>query len=476
MSSAADTAAGACQRLADVPSVDRLLNMPESTALIGSYGRSDVKRALRETLDDLRLAIRNGAAVDVDPAAIMVAVGTQLALDAAPPLIPVFNLTGTVLHTNLGRAPLPSEAIAAVAAVSEGASNLEYDLQSGRRGDRDSHLEAQICRITGAEAATVVNNNAAAVVLVLNSLAFGREVPVSRGELVEIGGSFRIPDIMQRSGCKLVEVGTTNRTHLQDFERSIGSETALVMKVHTSNYVIRGFVAAVPEPDLARLCGERDIPFVNDLGSGTLVDLERFGLPHEPTPMDALRNGADVVTFSGDKLLGGPQAGIIVGRRNLIKAIKENPLKRALRCDKMTIAALAAVLRLYADPDRLADRLPALRALTRPVDDVRRAAERLVPYVQSELAQLADVSVCDCDSEIGSGALPTRTMASAGIAVRPRGDKGSGRMLQQLAVAFRGLPIPVIGRIQDGSLIFDLRCLNDESSFTEQLTRLNLPT
>lgn len=462
--------------LASLPSVDRLLNSDDAARLIGQFGRSEVKRVIQDVFVGVRNSIRTGAASELGPAALMAMVGERLTADAGPPLVPVFNLTGTVLHTNLGRAWLPDEAIAAVSAVAGGASNLEFDLEAGQRGDRDSHLETQICRITGAEAATVVNNNAAAVILVLNTLALGREVPVSRGELVEIGGSFRIPDIMARAGCKLVEVGTTNRTHLQDFQKAIGPDTALVMKVHTSNYVIEGFTASVPEAKLAGLCKDRGIPFINDLGSGTLADLERYGLPHEPTPMDALKDGADVVTFSGDKLLGGPQAGLIVGRKPLIAAMKANPLKRALRCDKMTIAALSAVLRLYSDPDRLAERLPVLRALTRPVEEIRALAERVAPIIASRMAGVADVEVCNCESEIGSGALPTRTIASAGIAIRPKSGARGGSFIEDLARAFRALPKPVIGRISNGALVFDLRCLRDEHRLIEQLAEVKLPS
>ncbi len=465
--------------LARLPSVDRLLTSAAAASLIERHGRHAVTRVLRMTLDGLRGAIRRGEDVAHDPTTILTTAAAALAHQAAPSLRPVFNLTGTILHSNLGRAALPEAAIAAVVEVARGASNLEYDLAAGHRGDRDSHLVQQICGLTGAEAATVVNNNAAAVMLVLNTLAIGREVPVSRGELVEIGGSFRIPDIMARSGARLVEVGTTNRTHLRDFERAIGPDTAMVMKVHTSNYVISGFTAAVPEAALAQLCRARAVPFVNDLGSGTLVDLERYGLPHEPTPMDALRHGADVVTFSGDKLLGGPQAGIIVGRKDLITQIKANPMKRALRCDKMTIAALSAVLRLYADPDRLGERLPGLRALTRTLPELRETAHRLQAALQARLGTAA-VKVIDCDSVIGSGALPTRQLKSVGLAIRlSRGGNGkaenaaqNGGALCALAAAFRGLPVPVIGRIHDGQLVLDLRCLDDEAAFVAQLAQL----
>ncbi|MEX2453473.1 MAG: L-seryl-tRNA(Sec) selenium transferase, partial [Rhodospirillaceae bacterium] len=403
--------------LAALPSVDRLLNADGAAALIAEYGRTETTEALRETLASLRREVAKSGTAATDAPSVLARTAGRLHERNAPSLRPVFNLTGTVLHTNLGRAALPQEAIDAVTLAARGASNLEYRIGEGRRGDRDDHIEAQLCRLTGAEAATIVNNNAAAVMLVLNSLALGREVPTSRGELIEIGGSFRMPDIMARAGCRLVEVGTTNRTHLRDYADAIGPETGMIMKVHTSNYVIEGFTAEVPEPELAKLCRDRGIPFAIDLGSGTLVDLERFGLPHEPTPMEAMRNGADIVTFSGDKLLGGPQAGIVVGRRDIVARIRKNPMKRALRCDKMTIAALSAVLRLYADPDRLAERVPTLRALARPIDDIRGVAMRIGPGLAAAMGDFASVADTGCDSQIGSGALPTRKIPSAGLAL-----------------------------------------------------------
>jgi L-seryl-tRNA(Ser) seleniumtransferase len=319
-----------------------------------------------------------------------------------------------------------------------------------------------------------VNNNAAAVLLVLNTLALRKEVPTSRGELIEIGGSFRMPEIMMRAGCRLREIGTTNRVHLRDYDEAIGPRTGLVMKVHTSNYAIVGFTSSVPEREIARLCHDRGVPFAVDLGSGTLVDLRAYGLPHEPTPSEALANGADVVTFSGDKLLGGPQAGIIVGRAELIQRIARNPLKRALRVDKMTIAALSAVLSLYADPARLAERLPVIRLLTRPLPDIRAAAERLLPAVAAAVSAIASVQAVSCDSQVGSGALPTQTIPSAGLAIRPLAERRAGTALHRIATAFRRLPVPVIGRIEDNAFIMDVRCLDDESAFTAQLAELSL--
>jgi L-seryl-tRNA(Ser) seleniumtransferase len=454
-----------------LPSVDRILRLPAMARLEATHGRSHVTDATRAILAE----IRGGAAAEPLPTEpeIVERIAARLAREARPSLVPVFNLTGTVLHTNLGRAALPREAVDAVVAVSSGASNLEFDLEKGARGDRDSHTEALLCRLTGAEAATVVNNNAAAVLLVLNTLALRKEVPVSRGELIEIGGAFRMPDIMARAGCKLIEVGTTNRTHLRDYAGAIGPRTGMLMSVHTSNYEVQGFTASVPELQLADLAHEHDLPYVVDLGSGTLVDLETFGLPHEETPAEAIAAGADLVTFSGDKLLGGPQAGIIVGRKDLVAKVRRNPLKRALRLDKMTIAALSAVLQLYLAPNRLSERLPSVRLLNRPVEEIDAVARRLQPEVARHLGDSVVVELAECRSQIGSGALPVDLLPSVALRISPSGEgRGRGGALTHLATAFRNLPIPVIGRIQNDAFLLDLRCLEDERAFVDQLHHL----
>ncbi|NKB47907.1 MAG: L-seryl-tRNA(Sec) selenium transferase [Alphaproteobacteria bacterium] len=459
-----------------LPSVDRLLRADPLIALIEAHGRQPTTNAVRAVLAGMREGLANAegdtaAASEADIAAL---VSDRLVRAEAPSLKRVFNLTGTVLHTNLGRAPLAVEAITAMTEAARGASNLEFDLASGRRGDRDSHVEELICALTGAEAATVVNNNAAAVMLVLNTLARRKEVPVSRGELIEIGGAFRIPDIMSRSGCRLVEVGTTNRTHPADFENAIGDRTALLMAVHTSNYSVEGFTSAVPEATLAELAHAKDIPFVVDLGSGTLVDLERYGLPHEQTPRDSISAGADLVTFSGDKLLGGPQAGLIVGRADLIAKLKKNPLKRAMRCDKMTIAALAATLRLYDDPDRLAERLPTLHLLTRPVAELQALAERLTPALAQRLGEGFTVATAPTRGQIGSGALPVESLDSFALTLTPAAKRGRGSALKRLTAGLRTLPVPVIGRVHEDALWLDLRCLDDEVEFVAQLSELSV--
>jgi len=460
----------------NLPAVDKLLRAEELSAAIHTYGRESVREAARDTLTRLRQQLQAGnQSPEVDPqqpefyAGLCQSISELAGSRSELSLKPVFNLTGTVIHTNLGRAPLPENAIDAIRRVSAQAVNLEYDLAAGSRGDRESHVEALICQLTGAEAATVVNNNAAAVVLLLTTLAVGRDVLISRGELVEIGGAFRIPEVMGSAGCHLKEVGATNRTHVADYERAIDSDSALLMKVHTSNYEIMGFSKSVPEPEMATLAHQHGLPFVVDLGSGTLVDLAKFGLPREPTVADSLAQGADLVTFSGDKLLGGPQAGIVAGKRDLIARLKKNPLKRALRIDKLTLAALGSVLQLYNNPSELSRNLPILRDLTRTTDEIAQVAEQVLPGVRKFLAAEAIVEIADCKSQIGSGALPVDLLESVALKITPQASKGADNLLQELALKFRMLPVPVVGRIHDGSLYFDLRCLQDARGFCQQL-------
>ncbi|MCC5811114.1 MAG: L-seryl-tRNA(Sec) selenium transferase [Ectothiorhodospiraceae bacterium] len=448
-----------------LPPVHRVLDWPAVAALAEAHGRPLVVDAVRAVLD----ACRRGEEPDTDTA-ILEAVSRRITSLVAPGQKTVFNLTGTVLHTNLGRAPLPPEAIEAMTRIAAGASNLEYDLATGKRGERDSHVTGWLQRLTGAEAATVVNNNAAAVLLTLNSLAARKEVIVSRGELIEIGGAFRLPDIMARAGCRLREVGTTNRTHLRDYAEAIGPRTALILKAHTSNYRIEGFTAEVDERTLAGLAAKHGLPFVVDLGSGTLTDLTRLGLPAEPTPTETLSRGADLVTFSGDKLLGGPQAGMVVGRTDLIERLRRNPMKRAMRCDKLTLAALEAVLRLYADPERVCQRIPALRLLTRSREQIAAMAARCRQPLQQWAGTEWDVDMVDVDSQIGSGSLPVDLLPSKALRLRRQGGgRTGGQALNRLAARLRALPMPVVGRIADDTLLLDLRCLEDPAPLLAQL-------
>ena len=465
----------ASPREASLPAVGRVLETATLRALAARHGRMVAKAAVRQALSELRRELGKGqaAAAATLPENVAERAARCMEQAARPSLVPVFNLTGTLLHTNLGRAPLPREAIEALIAAAALPSNLEYDLSKGARGDRDAHVAALIRELTGAEAATVVNNNAAALLLALNTLARGKEVVVSRGELIEIGDSFRLPEIMSRAGCRLREVGTTNRTRLADYAEAIGPRTALLVKVPPSNFRIEGFAASVGVRELAGLAAERGLPLLVDLGSGALVDLERFGIAREPTVAATLDAGADLVTFSGDKLLGGPQAGLLVGRAPLVSRLKRNPLRRALRPGKLTIAALAALLRLYRDPDRLAERLPALRLMTRPLAEIEEVARRLEPAVATILSALAEVSVEPALSEFGSGALPADGLPSVALVLRPLGGRrGKGARLAGLAAAFRALPRPVIGRIRENALWFDLRGLDDEAAFQAQLDRL----
>lgn len=456
-----------------LPSVDQVLRTDPGAVASGRFGHAATVEAIRRTLARLRAALRTPSDAPLpDADAVAREASVLLESEDRPSVRRVFNLTGTVLHTNLGRAVLPESAVAAAVEAMRFPVTLEFDVEGGARGERDDHVRGLIRELTGAEDAAVVNNNAGAVLLVLNTFGSGREAVVSRGELIEIGGSFRLPDIMARAGARLVEVGTTNRTHLRDYEGAITADTGLIMKAHTSNFVIQGFTKSVPAAELAALARARGLPLIHDLGSGALLDLARFGLGSEPTVRESLAEGASLVTFSGDKLLGGPQAGLIAGSRELVARVAKNPMKRALRIDKIRLAALEAVLKLYRDPDRLAEHLPTARYFARTRAAVATIAARLRDAVAEAVGEDYAVDVADCTSQIGSGALPLEKLASAGLAIRPRDRKEAGRRLAALATAFRRLPVPVIGHIEDGALVLDMRCMDDEDGFVAQLPAL----
>ena len=458
------------ERLRDLPSVDAVLKTAAASLLQKRYGRIASTNAVRAAIENSRAALKRGES-DV-PSAEELTTSARLLLSAEDRsgLRPLFNLTGTVLHTNLGRAVIAEAAIEAAVAAMRDPVALEFDLSVGGRGERDVHVRALLCALTGAEDATVVNNNAAAVLIALNTLAVDREAVVSRGELIEIGGAFRMPDIMARAGARLVEVGTTNRTHPRDYRSALGPQTGVILKVHTSNYRIQGFTAEVGAAELAAIADEGNVPLMHDLGSGTLVDLSQYGLQREPTVRQAVADGAAVVTFSGDKLLGGPQAGFLVGRREIIAAVNRNPMKRALRVDKIRLAAIEATLKLYRDPDRLAERLPTLRFLTRSHSEIEAQARRLLGPVAAAVGPDFVVRLCDCRSQIGSGALPLDNIASAGLVIR---SQTGGRALERLVAAMRDLAMPVIGRIEDQGLTLDLRCMTDELLFLSAMSGLN---
>ena len=451
-----------------LPAIDRLLRDPAFSPLLMQYGHAQTVAQLRQMLDEAREYIRLNQALPDWCEAWLMETSRRLTQRQQSALRPVFNLTGTVLHTNLGRAIQAEAAVEAVTQAMRAPVTLEYDLDDAGRGHRDRALADLLCQITGAEDACIVNNNAAAVLLMLAATAGGSEVVVSRGELVEIGGAFRIPDVMRQAGCVLHEVGTTNRTHAKDYRQAVNDNTGLLMKVHTSNYSIEGFTKAVDEAALAEIGRELNIPVVADLGSGSLVDLSQYGLPKEPMPQEMIAAGVSLVSFSGDKLLGGPQAGIIVGKKALIARLQSHPLKRALRADKMTLAALEATLRLYLHPEKLAAELPTLRLLTRQADEIRLQGERMRAALAAHYADF-DLRVEQCLSQIGSGSLPVDRLPSAALTLTPRDGRGS--RLEALAARWRQLPVPVIGRIYDGRLWLDLRCLEDESRFMEMLLR-----
>ena len=427
-----------------LPSVNALLEMRGVERLLERAPRPTVVDAVRSALE----SARNGEVVPKDDDAWVAAIERALERVVRPSLRPVINATGVVLHTNLGRAPLAQVAIDAVTRIAAGYANLEYDVDAGTRGSRYAHCASLLRELTGAEDALVVNNCAAALVLALNTLANGRGAVISRGELVEIGGSFRIPDIMERSGARLIEVGTTNRTHLDDYARALDDATsaAVVMKVHRSNFTIEGFVAEASVAELRPIAAKASAPIIHDLGSGLLIPLDALGLTGEPTARDALRDGATIVTMSGDKLLGGPQAGIIVGDRAPIAAMRANPLARSYRVDKLTLAALEATLALYRDPGRALREIPVLAMLGTPVDALRDRARRL----RDALGPLASrATVVESDANVGGGAFPTARIPSVALALS--GDAAS------LERRLRAGDPPVIGRVADETLLIDLR-------------------
>ncbi len=454
---------GKQQLLSQIPKVDDVLNDPDVSRWIAEYSRNVVVEAVRRGLNRFREDLLSSPPREVmDQAAfsiekLMPYFKAAIEQQVAPRLKRVVNATGVVIHTNLGRSLLHMSAVAHMEEVSRRFSNLEYDLEKGERGSRYVHVDEILCALTGAESTLVVNNNAAAVLLVLNTLAEGREVIVSRGQLVEIGGAFRIPDVMRRSGARLVEVGTTNRTHLEDYHRAMGEDTALLLRVHTSNFKIVGFTADVALRDLVELGKSEGIPVMEDLGSGCLVNLDPYGLEEEPLVQQSIKDGADVVTFSGDKLLGGPQAGIILGRRDIIGRVRANPLNRALRIDKLTLAALESTLRLYLDQEKALKEIPTLAMLTVPRAKLARRARRLMYQIRRRLGDSVEASARDDRSQVGGGAYPLQELPTRVIAIRSRTVSPN-----QVEARLRRHDPPVISRINRDEVIFDLRTIQDD--------------
>ncbi len=441
--------------LQSLPAVDELLHHPQIQARLETHSRELVLQSIRRVLARKREAVLAGAPVDkagLSTEEILAGIEKELADAGRPSLQPVINATGVVLHTNLGRAPLSPAALKNIADVARGYSNLEFELKAGERGSRYSHVEEVLCRITGAESALVVNNNAGAVLLALNSVAEGKDVIVSRGQLVEIGGSFRIPDVMRKSGARLVEVGTTNRTHAGDYEKAIGENTALLLRVHMSNFRILGFTAEVSLKELVALGQRHRVPVMEDLGSGSLVDLSPYHIEKEPTVQEAVAAGADLVTFSGDKLLGGPQAGIILGKRDYVEALKKNPLTRALRIDKLTLAGLETTLRQYLNREQAVEDIPVLRMLACPAEDLRARADRLRKKISRDLSSLCRVSVRAENSQVGGGALPLQVLPTFVVALAPL--KVSAAALEE---RLRMSTPPLIARIKEEEILLDLR-------------------
>jgi L-seryl-tRNA(Ser) seleniumtransferase len=437
-----------------LPSVDRVLGYAALLDLAAELGNDAATESVRAELSERRAALKAGGA-DVSLESIASAAAARAYASVRASLRPVINATGVIIHTNLGRAPLSDAALAAMTAVSRGYSNLEFDLEAGERGSRYDHLETLLCRVTGAEAAMAVNNNAAALLLTLSALARDREVVISRGQLVEIGGGFRIPDVMAQSGARLVEVGTTNRTYIRDYENAIGQETIALLRVHSSNFRVIGFVESASLEQLATLSHARDLLLVDDLGSGCLLDTRVYGLSQEPTPQESLRSGADLVLFSGDKLLGGPQAGVIVGRKALIARLRRHPMARALRMDKASIAGLNATLLHYVKSEAERE-VPVWRMITTPLAEVTARARRWVRLIGEGAA------VVDGRSMVGGGSLPEESLATKLVAIPAEG----GGALEALAKQLRIAETPVVGRIEDGRLLLDPRTVDARDDAT----------
>lgn len=453
--------------LRELPSVDRIITHPAAAPLLERFSRPFVTETLRGLMDELRDAIKSGRDLSPDrlqDESIITDLEKKLTRAAHPGMVRVVNASGTILHTNLGRALLSEAAAEAVGLVARHPVNLEFDLHRGKRGQREAGIESLLRELTSAEAAAVVNNNAAAVLLGLNSMAEGKHVIVSRGELIEIGGSFRIPEVMAKSGALLREVGTTNRTHPRDYAEAIDENTGLLLKVHTSNYRVVGFAAEVELKDLVAIGRERGVPVMEDLGSGALVDLSKMGLPREPLVAERVAMGADVVTFSGDKILGGPQAGLVAGKESWIDRMNRNPLKRALRCDKLTLAALEATLRSYVQSPDLLSEIPTLRAFSRPLHEIEEGGRKVLPLLRERLGPDYELEMVDSTCQIGSGALPTEEIPSKGIAV-----SGRGMSADQVAQVFRRADPPIIGRIKNDRFILDLRSAGDPESLAPNL-------
>lgn len=451
------------QVLRKIPSVDDILSREEMSDLLKIHPRTVVVEAIRRGLGRLREEILNRSDLSASEETLFAFENLlplfqkEIGLQVQPRLRRVINATGIVIHTNLGRAPLHPLALKQMIEVAKGYSNLEYDLARGERGDRYSHVEEILCRLSGAESALVVNNNAGAVLLCLNTLAEGREVVISRGELVEIGGAFRIPDVMKRSGAFLKEVGTTNRTHLKDYQRAIGPQSALLLKVHTSNFRVMGFTSDVSLDELIQLGREHHLPVMEDLGSGCFVDLSRYGLEKEPTVQEAIRTGVDLVTFSGDKLLGGPQAGIILGKKDILDSVKVNPLTRALRIDKLTLAALESTLLLHIDEKRAMAEIPTLQMLGLNMGKLKSRGRRLLIRLQGKVGKTIQMTLKEDVSQVGGGALPLQELSTIILSM-----KSPDRSVNSLEESLRKSDPPIISRISKEELIFDMRTVSDE--------------